>query len=46
MTEDQVSATTVVDAPVDVVFGMLADPARHAAIDGTAGSGNRWTPSC
>ena len=33
--EERVSATTVVDAPVDVVFSVLADPATHAAIDGT-----------
>lgn len=35
MTDESVSATTVIDAPADVVFGMLADPATHAAIDGT-----------
>ena len=35
MTDDQVSATTTVGAPADVVFAVLADPATHAAIDGT-----------
>ena len=35
MTDESVRATTVVDAPADVVFGILADPAAHAAIDGT-----------
>ncbi len=35
MPGESVSATTVIDAPVDVVFDMLADPAAHAAIDGT-----------
>lgn len=29
------SATTVVDAPVEAVFAVLCDPAKHAAIDGT-----------
>ena len=28
-------ATTVIDAPLEVVFGVLADPSKHAAIDGT-----------
>ncbi len=32
---DSVSATAVIDAPADVVFSVLADPATHAAIDGT-----------
>lgn len=35
MAEESISATTVIDAPTDVVFGVLADPAKHAAIDGT-----------
>lgn len=35
MSDDSVSATTVVDAPADVVFAFLADPATHASIDGT-----------
>jgi uncharacterized protein YndB with AHSA1/START domain len=33
--EDSMSATTVVDASVEAVFAVLADPAQHAAIDGT-----------
>ena len=33
--DDSISATTVIDAPAEVVFAVLADPARHAAIDGT-----------
>jgi len=32
---DSVSATTVIDAAADAVFAVLADPAKHAAIDGT-----------
>ena len=35
MTEDSVSATRVMNAPAEAVFAVLADPARHAAIDGT-----------
>ncbi|MDX6217421.1 MAG: hypothetical protein QOG99_3005 [Frankiales bacterium] len=35
MADESVSATTVIDAPADVIFGILADPATHAAIDGT-----------
>jgi hypothetical protein len=35
MTDESVSATTLIDATADVIFGVLADPAKHAAIDGT-----------
>ena len=35
MADDSVSATTIIDAAVDVVFGVIADPANHASIDGT-----------
>ncbi|MDE3085392.1 MAG: SRPBCC family protein [Acidobacteriota bacterium] len=35
MADDRISATTVVAAPAEVVFAVLADPATHAAIDGT-----------
>ena len=35
MADESVSATTTIDAPADVIFGVLADPAKHAAIDGT-----------
>jgi uncharacterized protein YndB with AHSA1/START domain len=33
--DDTVSATMIIDAPVEAVFAILADPARHPAIDGT-----------
>ena len=32
---ESVSATRVIEAPAEVIFEALADPARHAAIDGT-----------
>jgi hypothetical protein len=35
MADDSLSATTIIKAPSEVVFGVLADPVRHAAIDGT-----------
>jgi uncharacterized protein YndB with AHSA1/START domain len=35
MADDRVSATTVINAPIESIFGVLADPAKHAAIDGT-----------
>jgi hypothetical protein len=35
MTEDSLSATIVIAASADAIFGVLADPAKHAAIDGT-----------
>ena len=35
MTNDFLAATTTVDAPVQTVFDVLADPTTHAAIDGT-----------
>jgi hypothetical protein len=35
MADERMSATTIIDAPADVIFGVLADPAKHAAIDGT-----------
>ena len=35
MAGDSVSATWVVNAPVEAIFAVLADPAKHAAIDGT-----------
>jgi hypothetical protein len=35
MADDTVSATIVIDAQADDVFAILADPATHAAIDGT-----------
>jgi hypothetical protein len=35
MTEQQIQATTTVNAPIETVFGVLADPSTHQAIDGT-----------
>jgi uncharacterized protein YndB with AHSA1/START domain len=35
MTEETVSATTTISEPAESVFAVLADPSRHAAIDGT-----------
>jgi uncharacterized protein YndB with AHSA1/START domain len=35
MTSETLSVTTTVPAPADAVFAVLADPASHAAIDGT-----------
>ena len=35
MADESVSATTVIDVPAEAVFAVLADPAKHAAIDGT-----------
>lgn len=35
MTEESVSATATISATAEAVFAVLADPARHAAIDGT-----------
>ena len=35
MADDRVSATTVIGASAEAIFAVLADPAKHAAIDGT-----------
>jgi uncharacterized protein YndB with AHSA1/START domain len=35
MTQDIVSATTTISASAEAIFAVLADPSRHAAIDGT-----------
>ncbi len=35
MADESVSATTVINAPAEAIFAILADPERHAAIDGT-----------
>ncbi len=35
MADDRVSASTVITAPAKAIFAVLADPAKHAAIDGT-----------
>ena len=36
MTEETVSATATISASAETVFAVLADPSRHAAVDGTA----------
>jgi uncharacterized protein YndB with AHSA1/START domain len=35
MADESLSATTIINAPAKDVFAVLADPAQHAAIDGT-----------
>lgn len=35
MADDRVSATAVIAAPAEAIFAVLADPAKHSAIDGT-----------
>jgi hypothetical protein len=35
MTDEAVSATTVINAPAKDIFAVLADPVKHASIDGT-----------
>lgn len=35
MADDNVSATTIINATAEAIFAVLADPAKHAAIDGT-----------
>lgn len=35
MTSETVHVTTTIAAPAETVFGILADPTTHAAIDGT-----------
>ncbi|HEY6421906.1 MAG TPA: polyketide cyclase [Pseudonocardiaceae bacterium] len=35
MTNETISATITIKAPAETVFGVLANPASHAAIDGT-----------
>ena len=35
MTDESISTTITVEAPVEQVFDFLADPANHPAIDGT-----------
>jgi uncharacterized protein YndB with AHSA1/START domain len=35
MAGETVSATAIINAPAEAIFAVLADPARHAAIDGT-----------
>jgi len=35
MADDSVNATLIIHAPAKAIFAVLADPDRHAAIDGT-----------
>ena len=35
MADDSVSATTIINAPAEAIFAVLADPAKHADVDGT-----------
>jgi hypothetical protein len=35
MADETVSATSFMNAPAEAIFAVLADPAKHAAIDGT-----------
>jgi len=35
MADETVSATTIINAPAGAIFAALAEPANHAAIDGT-----------
>ena len=35
MADERVSHTTIINASAEVIFVVLADPAKHAAIDGT-----------
>jgi uncharacterized protein YndB with AHSA1/START domain len=35
MPDETVSATTIINAPAEAIFAVLADPGSHAAIDGT-----------
>ena len=35
MDSESMSATTTIDAPAEAIFAVLADPSRHASIDGT-----------
>lgn len=35
MSDDHVSATLMIDHPPEAIFAVLADPAKHAAVDGT-----------
>jgi len=35
MADETVSATTIINAPAEAIFAVLANPAMHTAIDGT-----------
>lgn len=45
MTDETISASTIISAPAEAIFAVLADPAKHAAIDGTGGSASPSTAS-
>jgi hypothetical protein len=35
MTDETISATTIINAPAEAIFAVLADPAKHAAVTST-----------
>jgi hypothetical protein len=35
MADESLSATAIINAPAEVIYAVLAQPAKHAAIDGT-----------
>jgi uncharacterized protein YndB with AHSA1/START domain len=35
MADESISATRIIPAPAEIIFRVLTDPAKHAAIDGT-----------
>ena len=43
MADAIVSATMIINAPAKAIFAVLADPIKHAAIDGTARSASLST---
>jgi hypothetical protein len=43
MTNEILSATATINASAETIFAVLANPARHAAIDGTGWVENRLT---
>ena len=45
MADETVSATTIITAPAGAIFAVLAEPANHAAIDGTGWSASPSTAS-
>ena len=36
MADETVSATTIINAPAEAIFAVLADPAHHAAVESDA----------
>ena len=45
MVDETLSATRTINAPAEAIFTLLADPAKHAAIDGTGWGANPSTAS-